>query len=103
MKNKIISKQFGKEEMQIPNNLLLINGENETMKRKVETKIKICQLGKDERKIKARNFSGSPWESHWRRKWQPTPVFLPGESQGRGSLVGCGLWGHTESDTTEVT
>ena len=33
---------------------------------------------------------------HWRRKWQPTPVFLPGESQGRGSLVGCRLWGHTE-------
>jgi len=32
-----------------------------------------------------------------------TPVFLPGESQGRGSLVGCHLWGHTESDTTEVT
>ena len=29
---------------------------------------------------------------HWRRKWQPTPVFLPGESQGRGSLVGCHLW-----------
>ena len=39
----------------------------------------------------------------WRRKRQPTPVFLPGESQGRGSLVGCRLWGHTESDTTEVT
>ena len=39
----------------------------------------------------------------WRRKWQPTPVFLPGESQGRGSLVGCRLWGHTESDTTEAT
>ena len=37
----------------------------------------------------------------WRRQWQPTPVFLPGESQGRGSLVGCRLWGHTESDTTE--
>ena len=30
---------------------------------------------------------------HWRRKWQPTPVFLPGESQGRGGLVGCRLWG----------
>ena len=30
---------------------------------------------------------------HWRKKWQPTPVFLPGESQGRGSLVGCHLWG----------
>ena len=41
--------------------------------------------------------------THWRRKWQPTPVFLPGESQGRGSLVGCRLWGCTESDMTEVT
>ena len=40
---------------------------------------------------------------HWRRKWQPTPVFLPEESQGRGSLVGCRLWGHTESDTAEAT
>ena len=40
---------------------------------------------------------------HWRRKWQPTPVFLPEESQGRGSLVGCRLWGRTESDTTEAT
>ena len=40
---------------------------------------------------------------HWRRPWQPTPVFLPGESQGRGSLVGCHLWGRTESDTTEAT
>ena len=39
----------------------------------------------------------------WRRKWQPTAVFLPGESQGRRSLVGCRLWGHTESDTTEAT
>ena len=41
--------------------------------------------------------------THWRRKWQPTPVFLPGESQGQGSLVGCRLWGRTESDTTEAT
>ena len=40
---------------------------------------------------------------HGRRKWRPTPVFLPGESQGRGSLVGCRLWGRTELDTTEVT
>ena len=40
---------------------------------------------------------------HWRRKWQPIPVFLPGESQGWGSLVGCRLWGRAESDTTEVT
>ena len=40
---------------------------------------------------------------HWRRTWQPTPVFLPEESQGRGSLVGCRLWGRTESDMTEAT
>ena len=40
---------------------------------------------------------------HWRRKWQPTPVFLLGESPRRRSLVGCRLWGRTESDTTEVT
>ena len=40
---------------------------------------------------------------HWRRQWQLTPVFLPGKSQGWGSLVGCRLWGRRESDTTEVT
>ena len=40
---------------------------------------------------------------HWRRKWQPTPVFLAGESQGRQSLVGCRLWSRRESDTTEAT
>ena len=38
-----------------------------------------------------------------KRKWQPTPVFLAGESQGQRSLVGCRLWGRTELDTTEVT
>ena len=50
---------------------------------------------------------GHDWETslslftfmHWRRKWQPTPVFLPRESQGRGSLVACCLWGRTELDT----
>ena len=41
--------------------------------------------------------------THWRRKWQPTPVFLPGKSHGRGRLVGCCLWDRRESDTTEVT
>ena len=40
---------------------------------------------------------------HWRRKWQPTPVFLRGESQGRGSPVGCRLWSRTELDRTEAT
>ena len=40
---------------------------------------------------------------HWRRKWQSTPVFLPGESHGWRSLMGCRLWGRTELDTTEAT
>ena len=40
---------------------------------------------------------------HWRRKWQPTPVFLPGESQGQRNLLGFCLWGRTESDTTDAT
>ena len=40
---------------------------------------------------------------HWRRKWQPTPMFLPGGSQGRWSLMGCHLWDCTESDMTEAT
>ena len=40
---------------------------------------------------------------HWRRKWQPIPVFFSRESQGQGSLVGCHLWGHIEPDTTEAT
>ena len=51
--------------------------------------------------IQLRNFTFT--FMHWRRKWQPTPVFMHGESQGRRSLVGCHLWGRTESDTTEVT
>ena len=45
----------------------------------------------------------NPWvrKIPWRRKWQPTPIFLPEESHGRRSLVGYSLWGHKESDTTE--
>ena len=39
----------------------------------------------------------------WRRAWQPTPVFLPGESHGQRSLAGYGPWGHKELDTTEAT
>ena len=43
-----------------------------------------------------------PWVGKvpWRRKWQPTPVFLPGKSQGQRTLVGCSSWGRKESDTT---
>ena len=44
-----------------------------------------------------------PWVGKipWRRKWQPTPIFLPGEPHGERSLVGYSPWGHKESDTTE--
>ena len=38
---------------------------------------------------------------NWRRQWHPSPVLLPGKSHGQRSLVGCGPWGHVESDTTE--
>ena len=41
-------------------------------------------------------------EKTCRRAWQPTPVFLPGESQGQRSLLGYSPWGRTESDTTEA-
>ena len=45
-----------------------------------------------------------PWVGKilWRRAWQPTPVFLPGESHGQRSLVGYTPWGRKESDTTEL-
>ena len=46
-----------------------------------------------------------PWVGKipWRRKWQPTPVFLPGESYGQRSLAGYSPWGHKELDMTEAT
>ena len=45
-----------------------------------------------------------PWVKKilWRRKWQPTPVFLPGKFQGQRSLMGYSLWGRKESDTRET-
>ena len=48
--------------------------------------------GREESDMTATSLSLFPF-MHWRRKWQPTPVFLPGESQGQRSLVGCYLWG----------
>ena len=46
----------------------------------------------------------SPWVGKilWRRAWQPTPVFLPGQSHGQRSGEGYSPWGHKESDTTEI-
>ena len=57
----------------------------------------ICQCKKP------RTYGFDPWvrKIPWRRKWQPTPVFLPGKSQGQRSLEGYNPWGQKESDTTE--
>ena len=46
-----------------------------------------------------------PWvrKIPWRRAWQPTPVFSPGESHGQRSLVGYSPWGHKELDMAKVT
>ena len=51
--------------------------------------------------VKRRRFDPWVWKIPWRRKWQPTPAFLPGESQGQRSPAGYSPGGHTESDTTE--
>ena len=48
-----------------------------------------------------RDFTFTFYFMHWRRKWQPTPVFLPGESHGQRGLVGYSPWGHKELDMTE--
>ena len=62
-------------------------------------------MEREESTCRCRRPGFHPWVGKipWRMKWQPTPVFLPGESQGQGSLVGCRVWDHTESDTTKVT
>ena len=59
----------------------------------------VCQC----RRLKRRGFD--PWVGKipWRNKWQPTPVFLPGEFHGEKSLAGYSPWGCKESDTTEHT
>ena len=57
-------------------------------------------LGGSDGKVSAWAFN--PWvRKIWRRQWQPSPVFLPGKSHGRRSLVGYSPWGHKESDTTK--
>ena len=53
--------------------------------------------------LQCRRPGFDPWVGKipWRRKWQPTPLLLPGKSHGQRSLVGYSPWGHKESDTTE--
>ena len=57
----------------------------------------VCQC----RRHKRCGFNPCVGKIPWRRKWQPTPVFLPGESHGQRSLMGYSPGGHKESDMTE--
>ena len=50
-----------------------------------------------------RSHGFHPWKIHWRRKWPPTPVFLPGKSHGERSLVGCSPWGRERVGHNLVT
>ena len=59
----------------------------------------ICQC----RRCRRLRFYPSVGKMPWRRAWQPTPVFLPGDSHGQKRLVGYSPWGCTESDTIEAT
>ena len=68
-------------------------------KKKKKKKKNTCQC----RRHKRHGFSLWVWKIPWRKAWQPTPIFLPGESLGQGSLVGYSSWGHKELDTTEAT
>ena len=54
--------------------------------------------------VRCKRCQFDPWVGifPWRRAWQPTPVFLPGESPGQRSLAGCSPWGCKDSDMTEV-
>ena len=55
------------------------------------------------RRCKRLRFDPYARKIPWRREWEPTPVFLPGDSHGQRSLVGYSPWGYKEADTTEMT
>ena len=64
-----------------------------------DAKESVCQC----RRYKRHRFHSWTRKIAWRRKWQPTPVFLPGESRGQRSLAGYSPWGLKESETTDHT
>ena len=83
-------------------------GQNKSSKKKEKSALKRIYLVSEsfflnKKKKKKGELNKGDVALDWRRKWKLTAVFLPGESQGRRSLVGCHLWGHTEADTTEAT
>ena len=67
----------------------------------LEPDILECEVKWALESITTNKASGGDGKIPWRRKWQSTPVLLPGKSHGQRSLVGYSLWGHRESDTTE--
>ena len=83
--------RFGPQNYQMPFNILL------------DTRLRLpCWLSGKESTYQCRRHKFEPWVGKipWRRAWQPTPVFMPGESRGQRSLAGYSPWGHKESDTT---
>ena len=82
-------------------------GQNKSSKKKEKSALKRIYLVSESffltKKKKKGELNKGDVALDWRRKWKLTAGFLPGESQGRRSLVGCHLWGHTEADTTEAT
>ena len=87
---------------------LWVNGEGEGLRRKKKNQ-ELCftyhsVLFPDGSNCKESACNeGDPWVGKipWRRQWQPSLVFLPGESHGQRRLTGYRSWGHKESDTTE--
>ena len=61
----------------------------------------VAQLVKNLPAVQETQVRSLGWEDPWRRKWQPTPVSLPGKSHGQRSLEGCSPWGCKELGMTE--
>ena len=72
--------------------ILLVDAQNNRLPTWLSGKESVCQC---------RRCGFNPWVGPWRRNWQPTPVFLPGNSHGQRNLMGCYQWGHKESDTNK--
>ena len=83
--------------------LSLLGAQGQSLVRRLRSQ-KPCGLKKKKKIDRKKSFLLSTFmKTVWKRKWQPTPAFLPRESRGQRSLVGCRLWGCTESDTTKAT
>ena len=88
-----------KKKVMLSDEALQINEKRKEVKGKGESE----RYTNMQKKGKECNRMGKTRDLFWRMQWHPTPVLLLGKSHGRRSLMGCRLWGRTESDTTEVT